>query len=124
MNFRPVDKPTHFAIVDCINNTRYVLVRYSHHGFSKYDTYGVFPVIFGRIERNRMTTIKAFRSKLKKYAPYIFNNMTLIVYGISAGLISPSQEKSISAEELDTLFIAYKKDYNDALIDTNLAIGP
>ena len=110
------------AIVQTTKGNRFVLLKYSTGGFSRFDTYRLYS--FDKQADKEYITITVFRTRLKKYAPYIFNNMSLISFGISFGLIFPYKDITISESDLDNIYKQFRNSYNKGAIDSQLLIGP
>ena len=113
---------THHAIIDTPHGNRYVLLRYSASGFSHYDLYRVYRWN-GEASKDYIT-VRAYKTGLKRYAPYLYNNIGLVSFGISVGLVSPFKDSILEQEDLDKLFQQFKKHYDSGLIDSNLFVGP
>lgn len=117
--------PTHHAIVDTTSGSRYVLIKLSAGGYSRYNFYRVYKYDTDHREiANNYIRIQSWRTPLKRYAPYLFSDMGLIAFGISAGLISPFTDSKLEQVDLDKIFIQFKKQYDSGIIDSNLFIGP
>lgn len=117
--------PTHHAVIDTAKGSRFVLMKLSAGGYSRYSSYRVYKYDpDNRWVVNNYIKIQAFKTPLKRYAPYLFSDMGLVAFGISAGLISPFSDSKLEQEDLDRIFIQFKEQYDSGIIDSNLFIGP
>lgn len=116
----------HAIIPDPLSSDLYVLLACAtsdRDGYNMYELYK-YRSDSRTIDRDRLAIYYVQRTRRRRYAPFVFNTIILLSWGISSLRLSTNMFTFVNQDTLDVWFTDFLSDYDAGLVDIPFMLAP